>query len=372
MRLGGTQETLLDSISGIYAAAAGSASWNQALISIADLCDVENASLVINDPGLRLTEVFSPRVNPDVIETYTDHWWCKDPTIKATAGAPVGQITSLGSYGRERFLKSEFHNDFWVRSGIGAERLASKLVIQDGAFASLVIQAGTTNDEIHDATARAFAEIVPHAIQATVIMRRMQALKLAREAAELAAQHGASFAIPVDAQARPVVADDHTEAALGAIPVLQLRNGTLSLKARKANARLHRLISDCATPDTGVRGGMVRMGLEEAPDRFSIEVLPWSERDTTPGLILRPVALLLISDWDRRRENDRRRIAHQFDLTPAEARLATELLAGGGRGEVAARLGISDSTARSHLTRIFDKTGTRRQSELVALILGHR
>ncbi|GAA6201609.1 helix-turn-helix transcriptional regulator [Aquicoccus sp. SU-CL01552] len=372
MRLGGTQEKLLESISGIYAAAAGSASWDQALTSIADVCEVENASLVINDPELRLTEVFSPRVNPEVIETYSEHWWCKDPTIQATAGAPVGQITSLGSYGRDRFLRSEFHNDFWIRSGIGTERLASKLVVQDGAFASLVIQTGSNNDEIHDTTAQAFAEIVPHAIQATAIMRRMQALKLAREAAERAAQHGASFAIPVDAQARPVVADDHTEAALGAIPVLQLRNGTLFLTARKVNDRLRRLISDCATPDTGVRGGVIRLGTDEAPDRFSIEVLPWSEQDTTPGLIQRPVALLLISDWERRRENHRRRIAHQFDLTPAEARLAIELLAGGGRGEVAARLGISDSTARSHLTRIFDKTGTRRQSELVALMLGHR
>ncbi|TDK49001.1 helix-turn-helix transcriptional regulator [Antarcticimicrobium luteum] len=341
-------------------------------MSISDLCEVENASLVINDPRLRLTEVFSPRVNPEVIESYTDHWWSKDPTIKATASAPVGQITSLEAFGRDRFLASEFHNDFWARSGIGAERLASKLMIQDGAFASLVIQTSSNNDVIDGNTARAFAEIVPHAIQATAIMRRMQALKLAREAAELAAEHGASFVIPIDAQARPVVADDHTEAALSAISVLQLSNGTLALKAREPNARLLRLIAGCATPDGGVRGGVIRLGTDDHPDRFMIEVLPWSDPDASAGMIQRPVALVLVSDRRRRLENDRRRIAHQFGLTPAEARLTTELLAGGGRGAVAARLGISDSTARSHLTRIFDKTGTRRQSELVALILGHR
>lgn len=367
-----TEDKLLGSISEVYAAAGGSGAWHTALVSIAEFCQVENASLVISDPRLRLTEVFSPRVNPEVITDYSDIWWTKDPTIKATANAPVGRITSLEAYGRERFLASEFHNDFWNRSGIGAERLASKLMVRDRAFASLVIQTGQQNDQIDDHQARAFAAIVPHAIQATEIMRRLQALKLAREVAELAAQHGSGFAIPVDAQARPVVADDHTEAALRAVDGMRLRGGALVLGDHGPDTKLRRLIAGCATPDAGVRGGVVRFGTEEAPDRFMIEVLPWSEPCDAAGMIQRPVALLLVSDRQNQRENDRRRIENQFGLTPAEARLATELLAGGGRGAVAARLGISDATARTHLSRIFDKTGTRRQSELVALILGQR
>lgn len=367
-----TEDKLQCSISQVYSAAGGFAAWDQALISIAEFCEVENASLVINDPRLRLTEVFSPRVNPEVITDYSDIWWTKDPTIRATANAPVGRITSLEAYGRARFLASEFHNDFWALSGIGVERLASKLVVRDGAFASLVIQSGQKNDVMDRHQTRAFAAILPHAVQATAIMRRLQALKLAREAAELAAQHGSGFAIPVDAQLRPVVADDHTEAALTAVPGLQLRGGALILGDRGADAKLRRLVSGCATPDAGVRGGVLRIGTDDAPDRFMIEVLPWNEPDHSAGMIQRPVALVLVSDRQTQRDNDRRRIENQFGLTPAEARLATELLAGGGRGEVAARLGISDSTARSHLSRIFDKTGTRRQSELVALILGQR
>jgi DNA-binding CsgD family transcriptional regulator len=37
--------------------------------------------------------------------------------------------------------------------------------------------------------------------------------------------------------------------------------------------------------------------------------------------------------------------------------------------EVARRLGIAPATARTHLHRIFRKTGTTRQSELVQLAL---
>jgi DNA-binding CsgD family transcriptional regulator len=58
-------------------------------------------------------------------------------------------------------------------------------------------------------------------------------------------------------------------------------------------------------------------------------------------------------------------------LTPAEADFALEIVKGDGRAAAAARFGISVGTARTHLTHIFDKTGVRRQAELVRLLLSH-
>ncbi|WP_245461964.1 MULTISPECIES: helix-turn-helix transcriptional regulator [unclassified Mesorhizobium] len=57
-----------------------------------------------------------------------------------------------------------------------------------------------------------------------------------------------------------------------------------------------------------------------------------------------------------------------FDLTPAEARLATNLNAGQSLGVAAAASGITVKSARTYLERIFRKTGTHQQSELVALL----
>ena len=42
---------------------------------------------------------------------------------------------------------------------------------------------------------------------------------------------------------------------------------------------------------------------------------------------------------------------------------------GDGRQATADRLGITVGTARSHLSKIFDKTGVTRQAELVRLLL---
>src|SRR5262245_29362990 len=58
-----------------------------------------------------------------------------------------------------------------------------------------------------------------------------------------------------------------------------------------------------------------------------------------------------------------------FDLTPSEARLVLRLVAGDKLRSAAVKLDISYETARGHLKNIFNKTGVRRQTELVVLIV---
>ena len=55
-------------------------------------------------------------------------------------------------------------------------------------------------------------------------------------------------------------------------------------------------------------------------------------------------------------------------LTPAEARLAPDLPAGLTLAETAARGGVTVKSARTYLERVFQKTGTHQQSQLVAML----
>ncbi|MBY0398607.1 MAG: helix-turn-helix transcriptional regulator, partial [Thermoleophilia bacterium] len=59
----------------------------------------------------------------------------------------------------------------------------------------------------------------------------------------------------------------------------------------------------------------------------------------------------------------------QFGFTPAEAALAVDILAGNDLAASATRRRITRNTARVHLRHLFEKTGTRRQAELVRLLL---
>ncbi|WP_421088504.1 response regulator [Pseudochrobactrum sp. MP213Fo] len=63
------------------------------------------------------------------------------------------------------------------------------------------------------------------------------------------------------------------------------------------------------------------------------------------------------------------KLAEAYGLTPAEIRIIQALSKGGKLTQIAADLGVSRSTVAFHMRNIFEKTGTGRQTELVALVL---
>ena len=59
-----------------------------------------------------------------------------------------------------------------------------------------------------------------------------------------------------------------------------------------------------------------------------------------------------------------------FDLTPAEARVARSLAAGETVAEIASVATVSQNTVRTQVRGVLEKTGCRRQAEVVALFSG--
>ena len=62
-------------------------------------------------------------------------------------------------------------------------------------------------------------------------------------------------------------------------------------------------------------------------------------------------------------------LKNKFGLTPAEVRLVLRLVAGDSLRSAAKALGIQYETVRTHLKSVFQKTGTRRQAELVIVVI---
>jgi len=78
---------------------------------------------------------------------------------------------------------------------------------------------------------------------------------------------------------------------------------------------------------------------------------------------------VFLRDPDRREDTPRADLVASLGLTPREASLAELLARDVTLADAAAALGITRENARVHLKRIFSKTETRRQAELVSLIL---
>jgi DNA-binding CsgD family transcriptional regulator len=129
--------------------------------------------------------------------------------------------------------------------------------------------------------------------------------------------------------------------------------------------RLARLIAHCLTcPDQG--GGRTQIA---GPDgHLVVQCAPFSA-DMLYALPQRPSAILMITDPKHRLRQRLRELTARYGLTRAEIELALAVVETGSRKAAAAARGVSDATARAQLTSIFDKTGVRRQTELVRLLM---
>ena len=79
---------------------------------------------------------------------------------------------------------------------------------------------------------------------------------------------------------------------------------------------------------------------------------------------------ILVAINDQRMTDERLAAAAPvYGITPAQLRLAKLIVAGHDLVDAAGRLGVSVNTARTHLQRMFDKTGVRTQPALVRALL---
>lgn len=87
------------------------------------------------------------------------------------------------------------------------------------------------------------------------------------------------------------------------------------------------------------------------------------------GATKHPVVILLFARSQLNRRTRLHALRARYGLTRTETAVALQIAEGHGRSAAAVTLGISLATVRTHLSHIFEKTGVRRQAELVRLVL---
>jgi DNA-binding CsgD family transcriptional regulator len=140
---------------------------------------------------------------------------------------------------------------------------------------------------------------------------------------------------------------------------------------REATQGLHELIAMAISPDRQLGSDVTDTILLDRPSgRPSLAVtigrLPLASRFLGTD---RRVATVYVTDPQNPFDLDSSKLRQLYKLTPAEARLAAHLAQGSRLEDAAIDLGVSLNTVRTHLKRIFSKTGTDRQAELVRLII---
>lgn len=110
----------------------------------------------------------------------------------------------------------------------------------------------------------------------------------------------------------------------------------------------------------------VPRGCEKRPCLIFVLPLSWS---VSPRTVHRPVSVLFIVDPDESGQIGADLLREIYGLTPAEARLTQGILFGQSLQEFADAAEVSINTVRTQLKQVFAKTGTRRQVDLMRVLM---
>jgi DNA-binding CsgD family transcriptional regulator len=220
---------------------------------------------------------------------------------------------------------------------------------------------------------RRFGLIVPHVRRALLIGNVIDRHKV--EAAALADTLDtlASAMFIVDETGRIFHANASGYAMLAEGRVLHAPGGRLGTNEPATDQALRDIFTAAGGGDAvlGKRGVAVPLKARD-DERYVAHVLPLtSGARRKAGVCYGAVAAMFVRKAALDLPSPPVAVAQEFQLTPAELRVLFSIIEIGGVAEVADVLGISEATVRTHLHRLFEKTGTQRQSDLVKLVAGY-
>lgn len=352
-------------VSSIYECALDPAGWTAVLEELAERMDFRMSSLILATTPIRgalplidISTGITPEARASMLshgQAAIDAWGppgtfaalpLETPMIRSTVNPEAARTP----YVQEQCLPLGFFDNMSIM--FSRERESFCVV----SFNRHLDEGAIGGEEVD--LARLF---VPHLKRALVISRLLEARTVERATFAAVLDGLAVAVLLVGPELRLLHANRAGEAMLRAGDPLGQRHGRLT--APNGLAAALRVALD-AQPDGIGRRGLGIPARRADGEELVLHLLPLAETGTLPGAR----AAIFVAPAVAPRPAPLAAIAALFDLTPTEARVLELLGAGRTNAEVAVALGIAVSTVRTHLLRLFEKTGTHRQAELVALV----
>ncbi|RWN70404.1 MAG: helix-turn-helix transcriptional regulator [Mesorhizobium sp.] len=365
-----TIESVSTVVGQIYEAAYDQERWSNVVVGLRDLFKASRSCIArldqqafsavgtVDDPGLCSPEAAAAHM--------------RDPIGTVAAALPVGKI-----YDRTRiagdvaaFRRRELWQD-WMRPRDMHHGLASNLLASNGSYWFFDIHRGSRQGAFGADDIDLLQKIVPHMLRAGQIGRQLENTS----ALASAFSHLPFGVFLADGFQRIAQMNEAAEAMLARPDSpLALNGGTIVASNLRDAQQLQRLVANACSLHGGAMlgtGGTLLVPSDRERfdlTRLVLSVAPFVDARAY-GLASERCAVIMVTEVARRiPDGFETHIRYLFDLTAAEAKLATALASGRSLKETAANSNITVKTCRTYLERIFSKTRTRQQSELVALL----
>ncbi|MCW8086149.1 helix-turn-helix transcriptional regulator [Sabulicella glaciei] len=369
----------------IYEAATGSGSWQAVGHRLQAAVGARTAAIMVGHPSAGAMEILHHEgIPPDAVAAYRRYYRTVDLwTNRASALAARGTMRVLVQgemlVPDAEYVRSEFWNDFGRPLGL-------RYVL--GTVAPLG-SAGLLPVGLHRAAGappfgaeerRKLSLVLPHMVRALQLRHR---LGLDRSPALAALDALPLGLLVLGEDCAVVLANRRAEAMAKAGGIRLVRVGeagshfrTVAVARRRVETdRLLALVRGVA--HRGEAGGAMRLHDEEGSAATAVLVAPLPQRlvqgASGSGTPIPGQALVLLRDLSAPPALPTpQMLSDLFGLTAAEAAVAHAVAAMPGRGlnGIAARLNIAETTLKTHLARVFLKTGAAGQADLVRMLAG--
>jgi len=367
-------EQLSSLIGDIYDAALDQSLWVDVLRRAMKFVGAQGSSLFSRDAVSKSADIHHAfGVAPDYLQLYVDTYARLDPSTMTMFFSEVGQVASIvDQMVYDEFVKSRFYQE-WARPQGWVDCVQALLDKSVTSFALVNFVRNKANGLVDDTMRQRTRLIVPHLRRAALIGNVID-VKTAEAATFADAADGISAGMFfVDASAHIVHANASGHAMLAQGSLLRVVDGKLVPNDASAEQALGEVyaMADQGDAAVGIKGIAVPLMALDG-ERHVAHVLPLtSGARRRAGTSYAAAAALFVQKAALDTPSPQEVIRKLYKLTPSELRVLLAIMQVGSTPEVAEALGISEATVKTHLHRVFAKTGTKRQADLVKLVAGY-
>lgn len=267
-------------------------------------------------------------------------------------------------------MRTEYFNDF-LRP-LALLHAIGMVPLKTGSVASLLsLMRRIGAPSFADADFALLGRFMPHLQRAITIRHRLEAVDLGRSAASEALDRMTIGVVILDGDGRAIFFNKQSETVLAQRDGLLLNRHGLACDRPGEGNVLRCLVAQACGTGAGrelLPGGTLHVTRRPPRRPLSVLVSPLRVRSfalASPS----PAAVVFIGDPERKVEGIGPELRRLYGLTRAEAAVASLLLEGLRTDQLAARLGITLLTARTHVKRVLSKVDARTQADLVRVLL---
>jgi DNA-binding CsgD family transcriptional regulator len=153
---------------------------------------------------------------------------------------------------------------------------------------------------------------------------------------------------------------------------LRLSGSRLQARDPQINQALHKTFSAAANAGGDVVARTIPLPLvTHSGERYVAHVLPLTSGQRRSAKVDdAAVAAMFVRKVALESAHCPEVIARTYKLTMAELRVLLAIVEAGNVSETAEALGVAETTVKTHLHRLFVKTNTKRQADLVKIVAG--